>query len=226
MRWVRDSPCLVLQWVDNKVVSMITTAGNANDHGQVSRRVRNDGWWTERLVRQPRIFQTYNMKMNAVDRSDQILSAFSNQRKCVRWWKTLLFCLIDLAVVNSFILFSEHRATHPEIESPAGYSQSDFRDEIVLEMCNFPEYGDPPKYTPGRPRAEPSMFETQHLPLFSEERKSCVVCYKQDKVQRKVHFLLCCTTMSGEIYACHLGPKLFSDFSQQRIFFRSMVHWV
>ena len=143
MRWVRDSPCLVLQWVDNKVVSMITTAGNANDHGQVSRRVRNDGQWTERLVWQPRIFQTYNMKMNAVDRSDQILSAFSTQRKCVRWWKTLFFRLIDIAVVNSFILFSEHRPTYPEIESPAGYSQCDFRDEIVREICNFPEYGDP-----------------------------------------------------------------------------------
>ena len=106
MRWVRDSPCLVLQWDDNKVVSMITTAGNANDHSQVSRGVRNDGRWTERLVRQPRIFQTYNMKMNAVDRSDQILTAFSTQRKFVRWWKTLFFRLIDIAVVNSFILFS------------------------------------------------------------------------------------------------------------------------
>ena len=43
MRWVRDSPCLVLQWVDNKVVSMITTVGNANEQGQVTRRVRTDG---------------------------------------------------------------------------------------------------------------------------------------------------------------------------------------
>ena len=188
MRWVRDSPCLVLQWVDNKVVSMITTADNANDHSQVSRRVRNDGRWTERLVQQPRIFQTYNMKMNAVDRSVQILSAFSTQRKCVRWWKTLFFCLIDIAVVNSFILFSEHRAMHPEIESPAGYSQCDFPDEIVREICNFPEYGDPPKYTPGRPRAEPSMFETQHL--FSEERKSCVVCYRTKCRERFIPIVL------------------------------------
>ena len=145
MRWVRDSPCLVLQWVDNKVVSMITTVGNANDHGQVIRRVRNDGQWTERLVRQPRIFQTYNMKMNAVDRSDQIPTAFTTQRKCVRWWKTLFFHLIDIAVVNSFILFSEHMAKYGEIERPAGYSQCDFRDEIGREICGFPEYGDPPQ---------------------------------------------------------------------------------
>ena len=73
MRWVRDPPCLVLQWVDNKVVSMITTVGNANDHVQVSRKQRNAGSWTNILVQQPQIFQTYNLKMNAVDRSDRFL---------------------------------------------------------------------------------------------------------------------------------------------------------
>ena len=30
-------------------------------------------------------------------------------RKCLRWWKTLFFHLIDIAVVNSFILFREHQ---------------------------------------------------------------------------------------------------------------------
>ena len=102
MRWVRDPPCLVLQWVDNKVVSMITTVGNANGHIQVSRKQRNAGGWTNRLVQQPQIFQTYNLKMNAVDRSDQILSTFNIQRKCVRWWKTLFFHVIDMAVVATY----------------------------------------------------------------------------------------------------------------------------
>ena len=187
MRWVRDSPCLVLQWVDNKVVSMITTVGNANEQGQVTRRVRTDGRWGEMLVRQPQIFKTYNMKMNAVDRSDQIISAFSTRRKCVRWWKTLFFHLIDIAVVNSFILFQAHRATHTEIERPAGYSQCDFRDEIVRQICGLPEFGDPPAYSPGRARAQPSEFVTQHIPHVAEQRGHCVVCYKQDKVQRKVY---------------------------------------
>ena len=48
-RWVRDPPCLVLQWVENKVLSMITTVGNANEQGQVTRRLRTDGEWEERL---------------------------------------------------------------------------------------------------------------------------------------------------------------------------------
>ena len=43
MHWVRDPPCLVLQWGDNNVVSWITTVGNADEQGQVTRRVRTDG---------------------------------------------------------------------------------------------------------------------------------------------------------------------------------------
>ena len=64
--------------------------------------------------------------------------------------KLCFFHLIDIAVVNSFILFQAHRAGRPEIERPAGYSQCDFRDEIVREICGFLEYGDPPTYNPGR----------------------------------------------------------------------------
>ena len=127
------------------------------------------------------------MKMNAVDRSDQILTAFSTQRKCVRWWKTLFFHLIDIAVVNSFILFQAHRAEHTGIQRPAGYSQCDFRDEIVRNICGFSEYDDPPTHHPGKQKAPPSEFETKHVPLFSEQKKNCVVCYKQEKAERKVY---------------------------------------
>ena len=49
--WVRDPLCLVLQWVDNKVVSMIRTVCNTiKDHVQLCQKVRNAGILTERLV--------------------------------------------------------------------------------------------------------------------------------------------------------------------------------
>ena len=36
MHWERDAPVLALQWVDNKVVSMISTSANANQTNQVN----------------------------------------------------------------------------------------------------------------------------------------------------------------------------------------------
>ena len=98
MRWQRDSPSLVLQWVDSKVVAMISTTVNANDSVQVKRRVKNDdGVWNSVNVRQPQVFAIYNQYMNAVDRSDQILASHNVQRKCTRWWKTLFYHLIDIS---------------------------------------------------------------------------------------------------------------------------------
>lgn len=72
-----------------------------------------------------------------------LLTGLSTQRKYVRW-KVLFFHLIDIAVVNSFLLFQAHRAEHTEIKRLTGYSQCDFHNEIVREICGFEEYGDPP----------------------------------------------------------------------------------
>ena len=90
-------------------------------------------------------------------------------------------------MVNSFILFQAQRAENTEIERPAGYSQCDFRDEIVWEICGFEKYGDPPTYNLVRKRAQPSELETVHVLCFSEQKKNCVVCYTQEKAERKVY---------------------------------------
>ena len=131
--------------------------------------------------------------MNAVDRSDQILATNNIHRECVRWWKTLFFHLIDIAIVNSYILFQEHRANFPDepaLKRPASHSLTNFREEVVNGLCGFAEYGPPP---PGHvasnlapPSSEASQFVTEHIPCFSEERKACVVCWQKEKKQYKV----------------------------------------
>ena len=41
MRWERDPFCLVLQWLDNRIVSLLATIDNANVKKQVTRKVKN-----------------------------------------------------------------------------------------------------------------------------------------------------------------------------------------
>ena len=96
MHWERDPPCLALQWVDNKVVSVLITIDNANDHGQVNRKTKTARVWSTKVVSQPKALSNYNKYMNAVDRSDQILAANNVLCKCMRWWKTLFFHLVDI----------------------------------------------------------------------------------------------------------------------------------
>ena len=135
IRWGRDPPFLALQWLDNKVVSMLTTIDNANVKKQATRNTKTPGrGWTSSNVPQPGVIANYNKYMNAVDRSDQILVTNNVHRKCVSWWKTLFFHLIDIAVVNSYILFQEHRTNssdEPALKRPAAYSLTNFREEVV-----------------------------------------------------------------------------------------------
>ena len=154
MRWERDPPCLALQWVDNKVVSLLTTTDNANDRVQVNRKTKTGGEWNTKVVCQPQAVSNYNKFMNAVDRSDQILASNNVLRKCMRWWKTLFFHLIDIAVVNSFLLFKEHQAKNPDdadLQRGADYALLHFREELVRQLCDFPDYDVPPVHKSVKP---------------------------------------------------------------------------
>ena len=190
MRWERVSPCLAIQWVDNKVVSVLTTIDNANEYGQVNRKCKTAGAWTTKVVSQPKVISNYNKYMNAVDRSDQILATNNVNRKCMRWWKTLFFHLIDIAVVNSFLLFKEHQTRFPDnvnLHRPSHFSLGDFREEIVRQLCSLPECDVPPVLTSVKP-APPSSseFETVHIPRFTGKQRRCVVCVKQGRGEFKV----------------------------------------
>ena len=72
--------------------------------------------------------------------SDRILTCQNVLRKYLRWWKTLFFHLIDVAVVNSFILFKVHQTQFRDKEAlrrPSSYDLIKFREEIVRQLCGL-----------------------------------------------------------------------------------------
>ena len=80
----------------------------------------------------------------------QILTTNSVLRKSMKWWKTMVYHLFDMAVINGFILFKEHQAQFPDNEAlkrPSQYSLCDFWEEIVRQLCGLPDYGSPPENT-------------------------------------------------------------------------------
>ena len=60
MRWDRVPPCLCLQWIDNKVVSVLRTLDNANDKVPTVRKTKTANVWTNVIVDQPRAIDRYN----------------------------------------------------------------------------------------------------------------------------------------------------------------------
>jgi len=71
MRWVRTGNWLSLQWIDNKVVTIVYTIDKANDYIEVKRKVKVNDVWNKVDVKKPFVVHRYNTYMNGVDKSDQ-----------------------------------------------------------------------------------------------------------------------------------------------------------
>lgn len=179
VRWLRCSGVLYLQWKDKRAVNMMSTAHTANNHVTATRKVKSGGQWTKIPIRKPLLIEEYNKGMLGVDKSDQLISSYNVLMKYVRWWKTLFFHCIDIAVVNSFILFQAHREEHPEIEEltrKTGFDQLAFRIELVNQILGM---DDRHVHLPPPPK------KSEHKPTVHEKRRNCKLCYEKQKVERK-----------------------------------------
>ncbi|XP_049517028.1 piggyBac transposable element-derived protein 4-like [Dermacentor silvarum] len=182
VRWLRQNNILYLQWKDKKVVHMMSTAHTANKHVSATRKERRGGVWSMTQIEKPLLIDEYNSGMLGVDKSDQLIASYNVLMKCVRWWKTLFFHCIDIAVVNSFILFQEHRQQHlstPEFQRGANFDQLSFRMELTQQLLGLDDED--------VPREDP--VPKLHLPQKMPQRRNCRMCYEERKVEPKTNVL-------------------------------------
>ena len=60
--------------------------------------------WVSPKVK-PLVVDRYNHNMGRVDKADQYSMYYSFGRRSVKWWRKLMFLLMEVALVNSFILY-------------------------------------------------------------------------------------------------------------------------
>jgi hypothetical protein len=65
------------------------------------------GYGRARKLRKPVVVEQYNKYMGGVDRSNQLLSYYGFSHRTVKWWKRAAFHLIDMAIVNAYIMKTE-----------------------------------------------------------------------------------------------------------------------
>ena len=161
--------------LNSSISHYLSSIGVANEYLTVNRKIKISNKWETAEVKQPMAF------MNEVDKSDQILNTNNVLRKCVRWWKALFFHMIDIALVNGYILFQFHRKNNLNnelLKRPQRY--------CLQNLAELEEYGIP-KIDPQKPPSiEPSFYEIVHIPTISVEKRNCKVCYKDAKRNLKV----------------------------------------
>ena len=90
-------------------LALLSTIDSANQFVEVQKKVKLNQKFEKITVKKPFVIERYNVYMNAVNKLDQMLSKYNLFRKCVRWWKTLFFHIIDISIVNVYILFREYQ---------------------------------------------------------------------------------------------------------------------
>jgi len=130
----------------------------------------------------PHIMEQYNQHMGYVDNSDRVANSYSMSRRTFKWTMKLFFHLLDLTVLNSWILLSS---------CGAKYTHRDFRLLLVrnlIEEAGKSQDRPTPRLV-GRPSAAATnvlrleCHHNKHWPAKSSTHLRCCLCSSRD--QRK-----------------------------------------
>ena len=65
----------------------------------------------EPTKRKPDVIIDYNNFMLGVDKLDQMMSYYSFLHKSIKWWRKVFFWIVEMIVVNAYIIHKKHRLT-------------------------------------------------------------------------------------------------------------------
>ena len=133
----------------------------------------------------------YNHNMNGVDVADQLTVFYPFIRKTRKWWRKLFFLLVEVAVINSYILYKKE-AVHP-------LTHLNYRRAVVMALATDFIRSRPEPTRPGRPRAsqlslssgDPDRLTQKfHRPGKREQQRMCRVCH----TSRTLYYCETCTS--------------------------------
>jgi hypothetical protein len=207
---------IALSWMDSKPVHMLAT-GSGIGEGTVGRRNRRG------LVRQvscPKAMMDYHKWMGGVDVHDQLrLQRYSLQLalRFKKYYKSLFLGLVDMALVNAFIVYKYKKTQHEEQCSRDNFlsvlqnqllsiTEDEFEQECVLQHHEDEETD------------QPSVHFLQESPDYQEithrdgsttrkrRQRACKVCslLKSGSTRSSNSKLFCqkCSNGLKRIYLC------------------------
>ena len=129
--------------------------------------------------------------MNGVDLADQHALYYSFIRKTVKWWRKVVFWLVETAVVNSYILYKE--------TVPNPMTQVAYRRSVVESLASRYIVCAPPRRLVGRPRKRshpdgdvPERLNHRLRIVEQRSQRNYVVCRAAGRKSRPVYFCKTC----------------------------------
>ena len=109
----------------------------------------------------------YNKNMSGIDRNDQMISYYSSPRKSIRWYKKVMFHLLDVTLWNAYYIRRKFDAKQTFLQ---------FREDIIKSYLEIPN-----TETDGRNLV-------QSGPVRGGKRKRSHQQEMQDEQPQRMHF--------------------------------------
>ncbi|KAL6491263.1 hypothetical protein MHYP_G00016080 [Metynnis hypsauchen] len=185
IRWIRRGELLFVKWMDTREVVLCTTMHKAYDGDNVSRRVKDTkGIWQVSQVPIPCAVQDYSKNMGTVDLSDALFGYCNVLHKTKKWYKTFFYHFIDIAVVNSFIMYKELAKAN----SRETVTRKQFRETLATDLTKT--------LTRLAPLQLPLAGDECYPDFFSEDsrvgRRACELCKQDGKKVKTSAFCMKC----------------------------------
>ena len=100
----------------------------------------------------PVVINDYTAQMGAVDQADHHCASYSFSRKTLRWWRKLFYWVLELSVVNFFILYKQ------EMQQSAT-TQLQYRKKLIMQLVGNIRNANSKKR--GRPSSEDDQERLQ-----------------------------------------------------------------
>nr|CAI5851117.1 unnamed protein product [Callosobruchus analis] len=174
-----------VKWMDSKCVHVLSNYFCPKETATVLRRNKTG---QRETVHCPKAIAEYNKIMGGVDKFDQLHERYAIGRRSTKWWHRILYYLVDMAIVNSFILMNTSKKRTGD--------QLTFRINLARQLVN----GYSSKKRRNRPvfflpnkRAVPDEVHLsevgKHLPIQDATYKRCRLC--STKAQEKRTRFIC-----------------------------------
>ncbi|XP_073728435.1 pogo transposable element with ZNF domain isoform X3 [Misgurnus anguillicaudatus] len=135
----KHPPLLVTRWKDSKQLVCLSTNAEARQPDKVWRRSAQIGDLVS--IERPLAFKLLQDNMRGVDICNQLLTC--NQLGGLVLdtnWRRLFWFLVNLSVINSFIVLREMRKDTPPLWLPGGhFSQAIYRKRLGCKLARFGE---------------------------------------------------------------------------------------
>ena len=125
-----DAPVMGLKWHDKRVLTTM------HDDSLISKSRWKKGGGGQQVIQKPSCTDEYNSYMGGVDKAGQLLQYYGCHIVSKKWWKHVFFHMLDVTLVNAYILF--YKSATGKLMSHLDFRISDARGLLCGYYYNMP----------------------------------------------------------------------------------------